>query len=56
MNYGGAYRNDPTRLAFQARAEDLHLVENLIVNKEGRVPDIGLLPVRSRSRIDSRRP
>ncbi|HEX6106853.1 MAG TPA: CehA/McbA family metallohydrolase [Gemmatimonadales bacterium] len=40
MNYGGAYRNDPTRLAFQARAEDLHLVENLIVNKEGRVPDV----------------
>jgi hypothetical protein len=41
MNYGGAYRNDPTRLAFQARAEDLHVVENLIVNKEGRVPDVG---------------
>jgi TolB protein len=40
MNYGGAYRNDPTHLAFQARAEDLHLVENLIVNKEGRVPDV----------------
>ncbi len=40
MNYGGAYRNDPARLAFQARAEDLHLVENLIVNKEGRVPDV----------------
>ena len=41
MNYGGAYRNTPARLAFQARAEDLHLVENLIVNKEGRVPDVG---------------
>jgi hypothetical protein len=41
MNYGGAYRNDPTRLAMQARAEDLHVVENLIVNKEGRVPDVG---------------
>ena len=40
MNYGGAYRNDPTRLALQARAEDLHVVENLIVNKEGRVPDV----------------
>nr|MBA3260767.1 CehA/McbA family metallohydrolase [Gemmatimonadales bacterium] len=40
MNYGGAYRNDPARLAFQAKAEDLHLVENLIVNKEGRVPDV----------------
>jgi TolB protein len=41
MNYGGTYRNDPRNLAFQARAEDLHVVENLIVNKEGRVPDIG---------------
>jgi Tol biopolymer transport system component len=41
MNYGGAYRNTPARLALQARAEDVHLVENLIVNKEGRVPDIG---------------
>ena len=40
MNYGGMYRNDPTRLALQARAEDLHVVENLIVNKEGRVPDV----------------
>jgi len=40
MNYGGAYRNNPARLAFQAKAEDLHLVENLIVNKEGRVPDV----------------
>ncbi len=41
MNYGGAYRNTPARLALQAQAEDLHLVENLIVNKEGRIPDIG---------------
>jgi TolB protein len=40
MNYGGAYRNDPAHLAAQARAEDLHVVENLIVNKEGRIPDI----------------
>ncbi len=31
MNYGGAYRNTPSRLAFQARAEDLDVVENLIV-------------------------
>ena len=41
MNYGGAYRNTPRHLAFQARAEDLHVVENLIVNKEQRIPDIG---------------
>jgi len=40
MNYGGAYRNTPEHLAFQARAEDLHVVENLIVNKEQRIPDI----------------
>ncbi len=40
MNYGGAYRNTPPHLAFQARAEDLHVVENLIVNKEQRIPDI----------------
>ncbi len=40
MNYGGAYRNTPQHLAFQARAEDLHVVLNLIVNKEQRIPDI----------------
>ena len=40
MNYGGSYRNDPARLTFQAAAEDLDMVENLIVNKEQRVPDI----------------
>jgi TolB protein len=40
MNYGGSYRNTPAGLAAQARAEDLHLVENLIVNKEGRIPDL----------------
>jgi TolB protein len=40
MNYGGAYRNTPPNLVFQAKAEDLHVVESLIVNKEQRVPDI----------------
>ncbi|MGE3615083.1 MAG: CehA/McbA family metallohydrolase [Gemmatimonadales bacterium] len=40
MNYGGHYRNTPEHLRFQARAEDLHVVENLVVNKEQRVPDI----------------
>jgi len=40
MNYGGAYRNTPRHLAFQARAEDVHVVEDLIVNKEQRIPDI----------------
>jgi TolB protein len=40
MNYGGAYRNTPTHLVAQATAENLFLVENLIVNKEQRIPDI----------------
>ncbi len=42
MNYGGAYRNTPRRLVLQAQAEDVHVVENLIVNKEQRVPDVDL--------------
>jgi hypothetical protein len=40
MNYGGHYRNTPGHLAQQARAEDLGVVYDLIVNKEERVPDI----------------
>ncbi|HZT05053.1 MAG TPA: CehA/McbA family metallohydrolase, partial [Steroidobacteraceae bacterium] len=40
MNYGGTYRNDPTHLVLQAQAEDLNIVESLIVNKEQRFPDI----------------
>jgi Tol biopolymer transport system component len=40
MNYGGAYRNTPAHLALQARAEGLNVVENLVVNKEQRIPDI----------------
>lgn len=40
MNYGGRYRNTPAHLVLQAQAEDLDIVENLIVNKEQRVPDI----------------
>ena len=42
MNYGGAYRADPARLRGQAEAEDLHVVEDLIVNKEQRIPDVAL--------------
>lgn len=41
MNYGGAYRNTPAHLLADAAAENLFLVENLIVNKEQRIPDIG---------------
>jgi Tol biopolymer transport system component len=39
MNYGGHYRNTPERLLEQARAEDLDVVYNLIVNKEERIPE-----------------
>ena len=40
MNYGGAYRNAPAHLVFQASAEDLPIVQDLVVNKEQRIPDI----------------
>ncbi len=46
MNYGGAYRNDPAHLKSQADAEDLHVVENLIVNKEQRIPDVAMFSPR----------
>jgi TolB protein len=41
MNYGGSYRNTPGNLKRQAQAEGLQVVENVIVNKEQRIPDIG---------------
>lgn len=40
MNYGGAYRNTPANLVAQETAENLFLIENLVVNKEQRIPDI----------------
>jgi TolB protein len=40
MNYGGTYRNTPARLVSQAAAENLSVVEDLIVNKEQRIPDV----------------
>ena len=40
MNYAGSYRNTPAHLVAQAAAENLSVVEDLIVNKETRVPDI----------------
>lgn len=42
LNYGGTYRATPASLVRQASAEDLDIVFNLIVNKEQRIPDIGL--------------
>jgi TolB protein len=41
VNYGGHYRHDIRTFA-DAVAEDVDLVANLVVNKEQRVPDIGL--------------
>jgi len=40
MNYAGEYRNTPKHLVAQAAAESLSIVEDLIVNKEQRIPDI----------------
>lgn len=40
MNYGGHYRNTPSRMVAQAAAEDLDIVFNTIVNKEQRIPDM----------------
>ncbi len=40
MNYGGTYRNTPKHLVAQAAAENLPIVEDLVVNKEQRIPDI----------------
>jgi len=40
MNYGGAYRNTPKHLIEQASAENVAIFENLIVNKEQRIPDV----------------
>ncbi len=40
MNYGGEYRNTPAHLVLQAEAENLTIANNLIVNKEQRIPDI----------------
>jgi len=40
MNYAGTYRNTPEYLVSQAAAENLSIVQNLVVNKEQRIPDI----------------
>ncbi|HXJ13842.1 MAG TPA: CehA/McbA family metallohydrolase [Candidatus Limnocylindrales bacterium] len=40
MNYGGAYKASTEDLQVQAESEDLEVVNNLIVNKEQRFPDI----------------
>jgi hypothetical protein len=40
MNYNGAYRETPKGLVALADAEDVNVVEALIVNKEQRIPDV----------------
>jgi Tol biopolymer transport system component len=40
MNYAGVYFNTPKKLMEQAEAEDIHVLNNLICNKEQRIPDI----------------
>jgi TolB protein len=40
MNYGGTYHNTPAHSLQQAEAENLAIANNLIVNKEQRIPDI----------------
>ena len=40
MNYAGVYYNTPQSLLDQGEAEDLHVMNNLICNKEQRIPDI----------------
>jgi Tol biopolymer transport system component len=40
MNYAGTYRNVPEQMLAQAKAENLNVVNNLIVNKEQRIPDM----------------
>jgi TolB protein len=40
MNYAGEYRNTPSHLVSQAAAENLSIVQDLVVNKEQRIPDM----------------
>jgi Tol biopolymer transport system component len=40
MNYGGVYKENSEELQIQAESEGLSVVNNLIVNKEQRFPDI----------------
>jgi hypothetical protein len=39
-NYGGTYKNDRYRLIDQAEGEGVDIVNNLVVNKEQRFPDL----------------
>ena len=55
MNYAGTYRNDPAHLVEQAEAENLAIVENLIVNKEQRFPDMAyFLPAKTSDELPTK--
>ena len=61
MNYGGTYRNTPRTLAPRPARRISHVVENLIVNKEGsdpghRVLHAGRDPASDREHADRARP
>jgi TolB protein len=40
MNYAGVYYTSPAEMMRQGDAEDIHVLNNLIVNKEQRIPDV----------------
>jgi dipeptidyl aminopeptidase/acylaminoacyl peptidase len=50
MNYGGHYHNTVDHLIEQARAEHLDAIYNLVVNKEQRIPDIGVFGTPARGK------
>ncbi|MBL8290975.1 MAG: CehA/McbA family metallohydrolase [Bryobacterales bacterium] len=55
MNYAGVYFNTPRKLMEQAEAEDVHVLNNLICNKEQRIPDVGHFTGKPDPVSDSRR-
>jgi Tol biopolymer transport system component len=56
MNYAGTYRATPKSLAAQAAAENLAIVENLVVNKEQRIPDIAYFQTTGSGRASGGQP
>jgi len=46
MNYGGLYRNTPEKMLEQMSAENLQIADDLVVNKEQRIPDIAYFSTR----------
>jgi hypothetical protein len=46
MNYAGTYRNTPEHLVATMAAENLPILEDLVVNKEQRIPDMAYFSTR----------